>query len=44
LPLFDADLMTDSGLPKHVLELKDMLAAHQGVFIASPEYSAWCRP
>ena len=44
LPLFDADLMTDRGLPKHVLELKDMLAAHQGVFIASPEYSASVSP
>ena len=44
LPLFDADLMTDSGMPKHALELKDMLAAHQGVFIASPEYSASVSP
>ena len=44
LPLFDADLMTDSGMPKPALELKDMLAAHQGVFIASPEYSASVSP
>ncbi len=44
LPLFDADLMTDSGMPKHALELKDTLAVHQGVFIASPEYSASVSP
>jgi chromate reductase, NAD(P)H dehydrogenase (quinone) len=44
LPLFDADLMADGGLPRHALELKQMLAAHQGVFIASPEYSASVPP
>jgi NAD(P)H-dependent FMN reductase len=44
LPLFDADLMTDSGLPRHAIELKNMLTAHQGVFIASPEYSASVSP
>jgi chromate reductase len=44
LPLFDADLMTDSGLPRQAIELKNMLAAHQGVFIASPEYSASVSP
>jgi len=44
LPLFDADLMADSGLPRAAVELKTMLAAHQGVFIASPEYSASVSP
>lgn len=44
LPLFDADLMTDSGMPKAALELKNMVAAHQGIFIASPEYSASVSP
>ncbi len=44
LPLFDADLVTDSGLPRHALDLKQMLGAHQGVFIASPEYSASVPP
>jgi chromate reductase, NAD(P)H dehydrogenase (quinone) len=44
LPLFDADLMTDSGLPRTAIELKTMVAAHQGVFIASPEYSASVSP
>jgi len=44
LPLFDADLITGSGLPRQATDLKNMLAAHQGVFIASPEYSASVSP
>jgi len=43
LPLFDADL-ADSGLPQAAVQLKRMLAAHQGVFITSPEYSASVTP
>jgi chromate reductase, NAD(P)H dehydrogenase (quinone) len=44
LPLFDADLMTDSGPPPQAAQLKRMLTAHQGVFITSPEYSASVTP
>ena len=44
LPLFDADLLTGSGLPRQAIELKNMVGAHQGVFIASPEYSASISP
>jgi chromate reductase, NAD(P)H dehydrogenase (quinone) len=44
LPLFDADLAAASPMPKPALELKRMLAAHHGVFIASPEYSASVTP
>jgi len=44
LPLFDADLMADSGLPRQAIALKDMVAANAGVFIASPEYSASIPP
>jgi NAD(P)H-dependent FMN reductase len=44
LPLFDADLMTDSGLPPQAVQLKRMLMAHQGVFVTSPEYSASVTP
>ena len=39
LPIFDADLMADSGLPLPAIELKRMLTAHRGVFIATPEYN-----
>src|ERR1700727_723593 len=44
LPLFDADLVADSGLPAAALQLKRMVMAHQGVFITSPEYSASVTP
>jgi NAD(P)H-dependent FMN reductase len=44
LPIFDADLMADSGLPLPAIELKRMLTAHRGVFIATPEYSASVPP
>jgi chromate reductase, NAD(P)H dehydrogenase (quinone) len=44
LPLLDADLLAASGLPDNAVKLKQMLAAHQGVFIASPEYTASVTP
>ncbi len=44
LPLFDADLAADSGMPQPAVQLKKMLMAHQGVFITSPEYSASVTP
>ncbi len=44
LPIFDADLMADSGLPLPAIELKRMLTTHRGVFIATPEYSASVPP
>jgi NAD(P)H-dependent FMN reductase len=44
LPLLDADVLADSGPPDHAVKLKRMLSAHQGVFIASPEYTASVTP
>ena len=44
LPLYDGDHLTKSGLPSNAVKLKQMLMAHQGVFIASPEYSASVTP
>jgi chromate reductase len=44
LPLYDADLLEKSGPPFNALQLKQMLAAHNGVFIASPEYNASLTP
>jgi chromate reductase len=44
LPLVDADFLAASGPPRHAVQLKAMLTAHQGVFIASPEYSASVTP
>jgi len=44
LPLFDGDLLAGSGVPQPAVQLKRMLMSHQGVFIASPEYSASVTP
>jgi NAD(P)H-dependent FMN reductase len=44
LPLYDANLEADSGPPEHAVKLKQMVMAHQGVFIATPEYNASVTP
>jgi chromate reductase, NAD(P)H dehydrogenase (quinone) len=45
LPLFDADLAAaESGPPSAAIKLKQMLMAHRGIFITSPEYNASVTP
>src|SRR5260370_32340842 len=44
LPIYDADLAEKSGPPQNALQLKQLMSAHQGVFIASPEYNASITP
>jgi NAD(P)H-dependent FMN reductase len=44
LPIYDADLETKSGPPANAVRLKQAMMAHQGVFIASPEYNASITP
>lgn len=44
LPLYDPDLDARSGQPANAVKLKQMFAAHHGVFIASPEYAASVTP
>jgi len=44
LPLYNGDDEAESGVPANARNLKDMLAEHQGVFIASPEYNASMTP
>ena len=44
LPIYDADAAERSGPPPNALKLKQLLVAHQGVFIASPEYNASITP
>jgi chromate reductase len=44
LPLFEGDLEAKSDPPANAVKLKQMIMAHQGVFIASPEYSASVTP
>jgi NAD(P)H-dependent FMN reductase len=44
LPIYDADLDARAGQPANAVKLKQMIAAHHGIFIASPEYSASVTP
>ena len=44
LPIFDADLAKEAGTPPNALNLKRLMSAHRGVFIASPEYNASITP
>src|SRR6202140_3187685 len=40
LPIYDGDLQTKSGVPKHAINLKRMMGAHHGVLIVTPEYNS----
>src|SRR5437868_15044366 len=44
LPIYDADLAAKSGPPFNAIKLKQLVSAHRGVFIASPEYNASITP
>src|ERR1700710_1204196 len=40
LPIYDGDLQSKSGVPKHAVNLKRMIGAHHGVVIVTPEYNS----
>jgi chromate reductase, NAD(P)H dehydrogenase (quinone) len=44
LPIYEADLDARAGQPTEALQLKQMIQAHHGIFITSPEYSASITP
>lgn len=44
LPVFDADLLQAQGMPPGALQLRDWMARHDGVLLASPEYNALPTP
>jgi NAD(P)H-dependent FMN reductase len=44
LPLYDGDDEARTGVPSNAGKLKELMSAHQGVFIASPEYNASVTP
>jgi NAD(P)H-dependent FMN reductase len=44
LPIFEAGIEFKGGPPANALKLKQMIVAHHGVFITSPEYSASVTP
>jgi NAD(P)H-dependent FMN reductase len=44
LPIYDGDLQAKSGVPKHAVNLKRMIGAHQGVLLVTPEYNSSVPP
>jgi len=40
MPLFDEDLEKDEGTPESVRKFKELMIAHDGFLIASPEYNS----
>ncbi len=44
MPLYNGDLEEKSGVPLNARRLKELFDAHQGVFIASPEYNTSISP
>jgi chromate reductase, NAD(P)H dehydrogenase (quinone) len=44
MPIYDGDLEASSGQPENAHKLKNLMMAHTGVFIISPEYNASFSP
>jgi chromate reductase len=44
LPLYDADLEAEAGLPRPAAALRELLGSHRGLLIASPEYNSSISP
>lgn len=44
LPIFDQDLESEEGIPKYAVQIAALMASHDGVVIASPEYNASLTP
>ena len=44
LPIMDQDLEREKGVPENALRLGRMIAAHDGVLVASPEYNSSIPP
>jgi chromate reductase len=40
MPIYDGDLEQKDGLPSNAVKLKDIMLAHQGFLISSPEYNS----
>lgn len=44
MPIYDGDAEARDGVPDNALKLRALMQAHQGIFIASPEYNASYTP
>ena len=40
VPLYDGDVEAESGLPENAIKLQELMMAHDGFLIASPEYNS----
>lgn len=40
MPIYDEDLETENGMPDNVKTIKQVLADHDGFFVASPEFNS----
>ncbi|MEO1700739.1 MAG: NAD(P)H-dependent oxidoreductase [Pseudomonadota bacterium] len=44
LPIFDEDLKSEKGIPANATKLAQTVTAHDGLFVASPEYNSSVSP
>jgi chromate reductase len=44
MPLYDGDLEAAQGVPENARRFRDLMAAHDGILIVSPEYNASVTP
>lgn len=44
LPIYDQDLEKEDGIPENAMKLARLVAAHDGVLIATPEYNGSLPP
>jgi chromate reductase len=44
MPIYDGDLEAGEGIPSNALKFRQLMMAHQGLLIASPEYNSSISP
>ena len=44
IPLYDADIEMASGIPQPVIDFRRLVASHDGMMIATPEYNGFITP
>jgi chromate reductase len=44
MPIYDGDLEAGEGIPSNALKFRQLMMAHQGLLIASPEYNSSVAP
>ena len=44
MPIYDGDLEGQQGIPENAIKFRELMKAHQGLLIASPEYNSSIAP